>query len=744
MDQLFYSNSTNYKLQNTKTKPFNLLSIRLCYIFFFLCSFLSFSQEEPKDSIKVNPLDEVLVSSIRVTSKTPVSFSNLSKKEIAPRNLGQDIPILMNYLPSVVTTSDAGNGVGYTGIRVRGSDATRVNVTINGIPYNDSESQGTFWVNMPDFASSLESIQLQRGVGTSTNGAGAFGASLNMLTDSYSNRASGEISSSFGSFNTNKNTVKFSTGLLNNHFEIAGRLSTLKSDGYVDRASSNLKSYFLQGTYVGKTTLIKALVFGGEERTYQSWNGVDAATLKTDRTYNSVGEKFDSNGVFEGFYNDQVDNYNQDHYQLHWNEKVSDNWSTNLAFHYTKGKGYYEEFVDDWKYTTIFYANDSQFSFLGLNPITVDGKSITSTDYTRRKWLDNDFYGTTFSSNYKAEKLDLIFGGGYNKYEGDHFDQILWAQFPSNSQPGDIYNFSNATKTDGNFYAKANYNLVANLSIYGDVQLRNVQYKTASVETGLVNDNFNFFNPKAGLTLDVNKENALYFSYAKANREPNRSDYKNGNPRPEKLNDFEMGWRHLSSKVKLDVNGYYMGYKDQLVLTGELDNVGNPIRKNSGDSYRIGLEVAAAVKLAENWTIAPNFTISTNKNIDFVTDVNGVLTKLGNTNIAYSPNFIAGNSLTFSPISALKLSLLSKYVSEQYLNNTNENSGKQQDYFVNDLNVYYEIKTNAIFKSIVFSVLANNMFNVSYVSNGADYGGGYVYYYPQAGINLLAGLTFKF
>jgi iron complex outermembrane recepter protein len=736
--------NTIFYLQSTRTKPFNLLSIRLLSLLFFLFSLVSFSQEKQQDTTKVNQLDEVLVSAVRVTSKTPVSFSNLDKKEIKLRNLGQDIPILMNYLPSVVTTSDAGNGVGYTGIRVRGSDATRVNVTINGIPYNDSESHGTYWVNMPDFASSVESLQVQRGVGTSTNGSGAFGASLNMLTDSYSDEASGEISSSFGSFNTNKNTVKFSTGLMNNHFEIAGRLSALQSDGYIDRANSDLKSYFLQGTYVGKTTLIKALAFAGVERTYQSWNGIDAATLATDRTYNSVGEKFDSNGVFEGFYNDQVDNYNQDHYQLHWNEKISDNWSTNLAFHYTKGKGYYEEFVDDWKYTNVFYANDSQFSFLGLDPITVDGQAITSTDYTRRKWLDNDFYGATFSTNYKAKKLDFIFGGGYNKYEGDHFDQILWAQYPSNSQPGDIYDSSYSTKTDGNVFAKANYQLLDNLSVYGDLQLRNAHYKTYSAETGLVNDNFNFFNPKAGLTFDVNNQNGLYFSYARANREPNRSDYKNGSPKPEKLNDFELGWRFKSEKFQVNSNLYYMGYKDQLVLTGELDNVGSPIRKNSGDSYRLGLEVDATLKLSKQWTISPNFTLSSNKNVDFISDVNGTLTNLGDTNIAYSPNFIAGNILTFSPMPAFRLSLLSKYVNEQYMNNVDDASGKLKDYFVNDFNASYEIATKSIFKSIVINALVNNIFNVDYISNGADYGGGYVYYYPQAGINFLAGLTLKF
>lgn len=724
---------------------------------FLLGSFFAFSQAKQQDTTKVYQLDDVLVSAVRVTSKTPVTFSNMSKEELAARNLGQDIPVLMNYLPSVVTTSDAGNGLGYTGIRVRGSDATRVNVTINGIPYNDAESQGTFWVNMPDFASSVESLQLQRGVGTSTNGAGAFGASLNMLTDSYSNMASGEIASSYGSFNTFKNTVKFSTGLMNDHFEIAGRLSALKSDGYVDRASSDLKSYFLQGTYVGKTTLIKALVFGGVERTYQSWNGVDAMTLEADRTYNSVGEKFDNNGVFEGFYNDQVDNYNQDHYQLHWNEKISERWSTNLAFHYTKGKGYYEEFVDDWKYTNVLFEDDSKFSFISLEPVTVNGETITSTDYTRRKWLDNDFYGTTFSANYKVEKLDVIVGGGYNKYEGDHFDQILWAQYPSNSQPGYIYDSSYASKTDGNIFAKANYQLLDNLSVYGDLQLRNVHYKTDSDETGLVNDNFNFFNPKAGVTFDVNKQNALYFSYARANREPNRTDYENGSPKPEKLNDFELGWRYLSDKIKLNANTYYMIYKDQLVLTGELDDVGAPMRANSGDSYRLGLELDATFKLSEKWVLQPNVTLSQNKNKDFYFKRDGVLQNLGNTYIAYSPEIVAGNRLGFTPIKDFQISLLSKFVEEQYMGNIDSEESKLDSYFVNDLNVSYEFKPKSVFKSILVSALVNNIFDLKYVSNGYFYtydddfsnppaiktieGAGY---FPQAGINFLIGLNLKF
>ena len=731
MNHLFLKKNPKSKVQSS-TKFIVLTS---CFL--TLTSFLSNAQVKQQDTTKVNQLDEVLVSAIRVTSKTPVTFSNMSKEEIAQRNLGQDIPVLMNYLPSVVTTTDAGNGVGYTGIRVRGNDATRVNVTINGIPYNDSESHGTFWVNMPDFASSLQSLQLQRGVGTSTNGSGAFGASLNMLTDNYAQKSSGEISNSFGSFNTHKHTVKFSTGLMNDHFEIAGRLSMLKSDGYIDRASSDMKSYFLQGTYVGKTTLIKALVFGGTQKSYQAWYGVDATTLESDRTFNYAGMFTDESGNTR-FYDNQTDNYQQDHYQLHWNEQISENWSTNLAFHYTKGKGYYEEY----KY------NEPVAQYPGIEATKMvensDGDLVPGTDLIRQKWLDNDFYGTTFSANYKTEKLDLILGGGWNKYEGDHFGKVIWARYASQTELGDHYYDDFSTKTDGNIFVKANYQLLDNLNFYGDLQYRNVQYKANGNDTGLVDDNFNFFNPKAGLTFDFNAKNALYASFARANREPNRTDYEGGNVKPEKLDDYELGWRFRTQKVKINSNLYYMNYKDQLVLTGELNDVGAPIRKNSGDSYRLGLEVDATIQFAEKWTIAPNFTLSSNKNVDFVSDASASVENLGNTNIAYSPEFIAGNILTFVPLKPLRISWLSKFVSEQYLNNIDDESGKLKDYFVNDINAAYEIKTNSIFKSIVINVLANNIFNVDYVSNGADYGGGYVYYFPQAGANFLAGLTLNF
>ena len=730
-----------FKLQPNCRRFFNLSSFRLLFIFFFLVSYGAFSQEKKTDSTKVNSLDEVLVAAIRIDSKTPVTFTNLNKKEFKTRNLGQDIPILMNYLPSVVTTSDAGNGIGYTGIRVRGSDATRVNITINGIPYNDSESQGTYWVNMPDFASSLESVQLQRGVGSSTNGSGAFGASLNMLTDNYSKKSSGEISNSGGSFNSRKNTVKFSTGLINNHFEIAGRLSVLKSDGYIDRASSDLKSYFLQGTYVGKTTLLKALAFGGKEKTYQSWYGVDAATLESNRTFNSAGMFTDQLGNIR-FYDNETDNYQQDHYQLHWNEKISDKWNTNLAFHYTKGKGYYEN-----------YKEDAAFTDYGLLPVGTE----VATDLIRQKWLDNDFYGATFSSNYISEKLNLIIGGAINKYEGAHFGKVIWARFASQSELGDRYYDDYASKRDGNIFAKANYQLSEKISFYGDLQIRNVHYKANSLETGLVNDNFNFFNPKAGLNFDLNSKNTLYFSFARANREPNRDDYSNGTPKPEQLNDFELGWRLISEKVKINVTAYYMKYKNQLVLTGALNDVGSPLRENVGDSYRLGLEVNADFYLSEKWLLRPNIALSENKNQNYYFQKDGVLQDFGNTSIAFSPNIVAGNGLTFAPSNNLQFSILSKFVSKQFMGNIEASNSELPSYFVNDLNVSYEIQPKSVFKSVLFSVLVNNLFNTKYVSNGYYFtyddtwtnpgntitldGAGY---YPQAGLNFLAGISMKF
>src|SRR5690606_26119579 len=592
-----------------------------------------------KDTLSSEILDEVLVQAVRANNKTPMAFSNLNKKDLAKRNLGQDIPVLMNFMPSVVTTTDAGNGVGYTGIRVRGSDGTRINVTINGIPYNDAESHGSFWVNMPDFVSSVENLQLQRGVGTSTNGSGAFGASLNLLTDAYAYEANGEISNSFGSFNTRKHTAKFSTGLINNTFELTGRLSNLYSDGYIDRASSKLNSYFLQGTFINEGTLIKALVFGGKEKTYQAWNGIDAETLKTNRTYNSSGAYYDDNGQLQ-FYNNETDNYQQDHYQLHWNEKWNTNWNTNIAVHYTKGFGYFENYK----------PNENLFDDYGITPIEVNGEIKEASDVIRRKYLDNYFYGITFSAQYIKDDLELLFGGAANTYDNDHFGEVLWVKTqPQKSFPQEFYR-DNSKKNDINGYVKVSYTFNDQWILFGDVQLRNVSYKANGDDTGLVDDKFNFFNPKAGLTYKINTNSQAYFSYARAHREPNRTDYESGNPKPEQLNDFELGYRFGSEKLALNINGYYMLYKDQLVLTGALNDVGAAIRENSGNSYRLGIEIDGTWRFADKWQINPSVTLSSNKNVDYKAQINGELVDLGNTNISFSPNIIVGNALTYTPI----------------------------------------------------------------------------------------------
>lgn len=685
-----------------------------------------------QDSTKTNDykLDEVLVQSVRATSQSPVTFSNVSKEELATRNLGQDIPVLLNYLPSVVTTTDAGNGIGYTSMRVRGSDATRINVTLNGIPYNDAESQGSFWVNLGDFASSAENIQLQRGVGTSTNGAGAFGASLNVLTDAFQHEASGEIANSFGSFNSRKHTVKFSTGLMNDKFELAGRVSNIASDGYIDRAETDLKSYFLQGTYVSGTTLIKGLVFGGNEVTYQAWNGIDAATMEADRRYNYSGMYTDADGNTR-FYDKETDNYQQNHYQLHWNEKVSANWSTNLAFHYTIGKGYYENYRD----------NDTYADYGLENPV-VDGVEITEEDLITRKWLDNDFYGTTFSANYKNNGLDFIIGGAWNRYEGDHFGEVIWARYSAGMQPDDHYYDDTATKTDFNIYSRANYQLTDNWSLFGDMQYRRVNYAADGVLADPVDDTFNFFNPKAGITFTVNDKNNIYFSYARANKEPRRDDYENGSYKPESLNDFELGWRYKAGRNTVNVNGYYMRYKDQLVLTGELNDVGAPVYTNSGDSYRLGLEADATIFITDKWIVRPNVALSDNRNVDFFIEGEAGVEDLGNTEIAFSPSIIAGNQLIFMPVKNFQVALLSKFVGEQFMDNFESDNAKLDSYFVSDLNVSYEWETKSVFKSIVFNGLVNNIFDEEYVSNGFMYGD--PYYYPQAGINFLAGVTLKF
>ena len=544
----------------------------------FIISNLSFSQQQTMDTIQGTPqnLNEVIVKALRVKFSSPITFSNVKRQQYEKRNLGQDLPILLKYLPSVVTTSDAGAGVGYTGIRVRGVSPQSTNITINGIPFNDAESHGTYWVNLPDFSSSVESLQLQRGVGTSTNGSGAFGASINILTDSFSENSFTEISSSIGSYNTQKNTVKFSTGLINDHFELNGRLSKIKSDGYVDRAFSDLKSYFLQGTYYKGSTLIKALAFGGHERTYQSWYGLTSDQLLENRRQNPYT------------YENEIDNYKQDHFQLHWNEIINDNWSTNLSLNYTDGRGYFEQYRED----------DSVDTYDGIvgSDLDSNGNILGTTDIIRRRWLDNDFYVLNFSTNYNSNNLDFIFNGSFSDYDGDHFGEVIWARtFSLDGKIRDRYYDGIGKKTDLSFFTKVVYS-INNFELFGDLQFRNVKYTTSGTTSDLVemllNKKHNFFNPKLGVSYKLNSNSILYSSYSRANREPNRTDYENNNNvKSEQLDDFEIGWRYRNENITLNVNSYLMIYNDQLVLTGALDDVGNPIRNNSGSSHRLGLEI---------------------------------------------------------------------------------------------------------------------------------------------------------
>ena len=718
-----------------KKKRKSKVKITLSILSVFI-SISSFAQEQPKDSVK--SIEEVLISAVRAKDKNPVTFTNISKEAIAPRNLGQDIPILLNYLPSVVTTTDAGAGVGYTYMRVRGSDGSRINVTLNGIPFNDSESQGTFFVNLPDFASSLESIQLQRGVGTSTTGAGAFGASVNMQTKAAQKNAYAEIANSVGSFGTRKHTLAFGTGL-NKHFEMNARISNIHSNGYIDRASSDLFGYFFNANYITKNTIIKAIAFGGKEKTYQAWNGLeDEEKLKNDRTYNSVGQYTDASGAIK-FYNNEIDNYNQNHFQLLWNQKYATNWQSNVALHYTIGKGYFEQYKED-----ASFADYNLPDFMGL----------TTTDLVRKRWLDNDFFGATYSINYNTNKTDIMIGGAANRYLGKHFGEVVWTQYyvPSRNRYYDNY----GNKDDVNVYTKASQQF-GKLNIFADLQYRVVFYKANSTKFDDVNDTFRFFNPKAGLNYQINSSNNIYAYFGIANKEPRRDDYENGAAKPERLFDYELGWKYTRSKIKLNVNAFFMQYKNQLVLTGALNDVGSPIFANSGRSYRAGLEIESTVKPYYWLFISPNITLSQNKNQNFYFQRDGLLTNLGNTNIAFSPNVIIGNNITLLPVKHFQVSLLSKFVGQQYMGNIDAKKSILPDYFVNDLSVNYEWKINKGIKSVVFSGLINNIFNRMYESNGYFYtyddnwssptsittieGAGF---YPQAGINFLAGINMKF
>ena len=702
------------------------------FVFVLLAFSLSLSaQESVLDSLEVQNLEEVIVSSVRVKDNIPIAFNNVSKEEISKRNLGQDIPILLNFLPNVVTTSDAGAGIGYTGIRIRGVNSQSTNVTINGIPYNDAESLGTFWVDLPDFSSSVENLQVQRGIGTSVNGSSAFGASINILTDKISQNPYFESANTIGSFNTVKNNFRFSTGLLNETIEFSGRLSKIDSDGYIDRASSDLKSYFLQLSYKKNKTLLKFLNFGGHEITYQAWNGIDLQTLENNRTYNPSGLYYDLNGV-ERFHENEVDNYKQDHFQFHWTQSFSENLSSNLGLNLTNGRGYYEQYNENG-----------------------------SEDFITRKWLDNEFYVINYTLNYLKNNNNIIFGSTYSKYDGDHFGKTIWSQNSGDIEFTDLFYDGNGLKKDFSNFIKSIYQISNDVSIYADLQLRNIDYQTtgstSNIDQLVVDKKYSFFNPKAGLNYDLNQKNKIYFSLSKAHREPTRSDFENNiNIQPEELIDYELGWKYNAEKFLFNSNLYYMSYKNQLVLTGALDDVGSPIRENSGKSYRTGIELESVYKATNKLNISANISLSENKNVDYKTNYNGVITDWGDTDISFSPNVISSAGIQFSASQDLTFTLLNKFVGNQYMSNTESNISKLSSYSTTDLNILYTIKNSAYFSEIIVTAMINNIFDKEYVSNGFYYtyddtwsdpnlittieGTGY---YPQAKRNFLLGLTFK-
>ena len=702
------------------------------FVFVLLAFSLSLSaQESVLDSLEVQNLEEVIVSSVRVKDNIPIAFNNVSKEEISKRNLGQDIPILLNFLPNVVTTSDAGAGIGYTGIRIRGVNSQSTNVTINGIPYNDAESLGTFWVDLPDFSSSVENLQVQRGIGTSVNGSSAFGASINILTDKISQNPYFESANTIGSFNTVKNNFRFSTGLLNETLEFSGRLSKIDSDGYIDRASSDLKSYFLQLSYKKNKTLLKFLNFGGHEITYQAWNGIDLQTLENNRTYNPSGLYYDLNGE-ERFHENEVDNYKQDHFQFHWTQSFSEILSSNLGLNLTNGRGYYEQYNENG-----------------------------SEDFITRKWLDNQFYVINYTLNYLKNNNNIIFGSTYSEYDGDHFGETIWSQNSGDIEFTDLFYNGNGLKKDFSNFIKSIYQISNDISIYADLQLRNIDYQTSgstsNIDQLVVDKKYSFFNPKAGLNYDINQKNKIYFSLSKAHREPTRSDFENNiNIQPEELIDYELGWKYNAEKFFFNSNLYYMGYKNQLVLTGALDDVGSPIRENSGKSYRMGIELESVYKATNKLNISANISLSENKNVDYKTNYNGVITDWGDTDISFSPNVISSAGIQFSASQDLTFTLLNKFVGNQYMSNTESNISKLSSYSTTDLNILYTIKNSAYFSEIIFTAMINNIFNKEYVSNGYYYtyddtwsdpnlittieGTGY---YPQAKRNFLLGLTFK-
>lgn len=741
---------------------------------------ISLSSDETLDFTLIQSVflaDEVVVKATRANEKSATTYKNISKADISANNFGQDLPFILNNTPGVVVTSDAGAGVGYTGIRIRGSDASRVNITVNGIPYNDSESQGTFWVNMPDFASSVDNIQIQRGVGNSTNGAGAFGGSVNIQTSSPPENAYAELNNTYGSFNTFKNTVKVGTGLIDKKWSFDGRLSRITSDGFIDRAASKLKSYFLSGAYYGKTDLLRINVFSGEEQTYQAWNGVPEAKLKGDLT--ALKEHYDNNkgylynttadslNLFNSdkrkynlfTYKDQNDNYTQNHYQALYAKQFSEKFSFNGALHYTAGKGYFEE-----------YKNNKKLADYGLPPATVGAATVSRTDLVRRRWLDNNFYGVTYAFTYQPKSdLNFTLGGAYNQYRGKHFGELIWAQYASTAANDYHYYDGKGNKDDFNTYGKVSYSPAEQLSLFADLQYRNVSYDITGLDKNRYpldfHNTYNFFNPKVGATYFLNGLSNVYASFSVANKEPNRDDFTNLKaglpaPKPERLNNVEAGYRFKNNVLTAGVNVYGMFYKDQLIFTGEINAESDPYRQNVDKSSRLGVELDASYIISEQFIVNANAALSRNKIKNYIDytpayDANYdplpfVVTNYANPDISFSPNAVVFGELVYKPVSGLAVALQGKYVSKQYMDNTQNDSRKLDAYWVNNVRMGYDFSLKGI-KNINIGLLANNILNKKYESNGYTYSGIYPtgkitenFYFPQAGTNFLLSLNLKF
>ncbi len=715
--------------------------------------------------------EEVLVEATRAGDRTPVAKTTVGKATLEELNVGQDIPYLLSMTPSFVITSDGGTGIGYTNFRIRGTDLNRINVTINGIPMNDAESHGTWFVDIPDLAESTDNIQVQRGVGTSTNGAAAFGASLNLQTNSLNKEAYTRYKTSTGSFNTWKNTISAGSGLINDRFSVDVRLSKVSSDGFVDRATADLKSFFISTGYFSEKTILKVNVFSGIEETYQAWNGVPSVKLNNDAEgmeryrdhwlWSSSSErenqirydqmvKADARTYNLYTYDHEVDHYQQDYYQLHFSHKFNPFLHLNASLFLTRGKGYYENFEYDEDY-------------LKYRMITPAPDAIT--DLVKRKWLDNDLYGGVFSLQYEKEKSSFTLGGGYNTYDGDHYGNVIWAANYGNNEKNHEWYRGKGLKKDFNVYGKYLYQLSRSLSLYADMQYRNINYDIDGIDDDLrdvtQSHNYHFFNPKAGIYYRPDQSQEAWLSYGRASREPNRSNFVDADPdgkQPvsETLNDFEAGYTYKTNLFLLGANLYYMRYNDQLIRTGEINDVGSPIMVNADDSYRTGIELSGGLKISRslNWDI--HATFSRNKIKTFTEYVdnwdsgNQDAFDLGRTDLAFSPEVIVNNQISFKPHKSLNISMFSNYVSDQYIDNSSNNNRKLDFWFVSNLKVDYQLK-NVLFEEVKLHLLVNNLFDEEYESNAWVYSysyGGERYkmdgYFPQAGIHFLAGITIRF